>query len=156
MPYTYCRKILKVFASLCFVSLIAHSSAAETSVKQKVAGIGGMFFRAEDPPALAKWYDEHLGISPVPTTYEAQPWQQEAGATVFAPFNKNTEYFGDKAKSWMINFRVHDLDAMVKQLKTAGIAVEVDPETYPNGRFARLTDPEGNPIQLWQPIIGQE
>jgi predicted enzyme related to lactoylglutathione lyase len=120
------------------------------STKEKVTGIGGFFYRAADPAALAKWYEEHLGIPPVPTTYEVEPWRQEAGYTVFAAFQANTKYFGDSTKTWMMNFRVRSLDAMVAQLRRAGIEVEVDPETYPNGRFARLKDPEGNPIQLWE------
>jgi predicted enzyme related to lactoylglutathione lyase len=69
---------------------------------------------------------------------------------VFAPFAANTPFFGDMAKQWMINFRVRNLDAMVAQLRREGIAVEVDPEVYPNGRFAKLSDPEGNGIQLWE------
>ncbi|WP_421856418.1 VOC family protein [Oricola sp.] len=117
----------------------------------KVAGIGGMFFRASDPAALSKWYADHLGVDPVPTDYDSQPWQQAAGPTVFAPFPTDTEYFGEHANHWMINFRVEDLDAMIAQLEAAGIAVARDPETYPNGRFARLHDPEGNPVELWEP-----
>ncbi len=120
-------------------------------MKQKVSGIGGMFFRAEDPSMLAQWYEEHLGVKQVPTTYEEPPWTQEAGSTVFAPFSKDTDYFGNPEKAWMINFRVDDLDAMVAQLRAAGIEVTVDDEEYPNGRFARLYDPEGNPIELWEP-----
>jgi glyoxylase I family protein len=118
---------------------------------ESVTGIGGFFFKAADPAALAQWYQQHLGISPVPDTYEIDPWSQAAGPTVFAPFGQNTMYFGRQEQTWMINFRVRDLDAMVGQLQAAGIEVEVDPQTYPNGRFARLADPEGNPIQLWQP-----
>lgn len=117
---------------------------------QKVLGIGGLFFRAENPEQLAKWYETHLGISLVPTSYEEQPWQQESGPTVFAPFKKDTKYFGRQEQGWMINFRVADLDAMVAQLRTAGIEIE-EPTSYPNGDFARLHDPEGNPIELWQP-----
>jgi len=115
---------------------------------EKVDGIGGFFFRAKDPQALAAWYEKHLGIDPVPKSYDGKPWTQQAGITVFAPFPANTTYF---AQAWMINFRVRNLDAMAAQLRNAGIAVEVDPKTYPNGRFAQLQDPEGNPIQLWQP-----
>ncbi len=80
-----------------------------------------------------------------------RPWQQEAGATAFAPFPESTKYFGDATKTWMINFRVRNLDAMVNQLQGAGIAVEVNQEAFPYGRFARLNDPEGNPIELWEP-----
>jgi glyoxylase I family protein len=119
---------------------------------ETVTGIGGLFFRAHDPDGLAKWYRDHLGVGVVPKDYGTQSWRQEAGPTAFAPFPQDTKYFGDPDKVWMINFRVTDLDAMVAQLEGAGIAVKIDPETYPNGRFARLHDPEGNPIELWQPM----
>jgi glyoxylase I family protein len=118
---------------------------------EKVTGIGGVFFRASDPESLARWYEQHLGILPVPSSYGGPVWQQEAGPTVFAPFPDATDYFGDPHKVWMVNFRVPDLDKMADQLRASGIEVKVDPESYPNGRFARLHDPEGNPIELWQP-----
>lgn len=118
---------------------------------QRVTGIGGLFFRAKSPDALAQWYQQNLGIDLTPTDYGQKPWSQEAGPTVFAPFPPDTDCFGDVTKQWMINFRVRDLDAMVEQLRAAGIAITIDPEKYPNGRFARLHDPEGNPIELWEP-----
>jgi predicted enzyme related to lactoylglutathione lyase len=118
---------------------------------QHVTGIGGLFFRAKDPAALSQWYKEHLGINLVPADYSEKPWSQEAGPTVFAPFPQDTDYFGSNDRQWMINFRVRDLDAMVEELRAAGIDVAVDPERYPNGRFARTHDPEGNPIELWEP-----
>jgi glyoxylase I family protein len=117
---------------------------------EKVTGIGGFFFRARDPQALAEWYRDHLGVDLVPDDCGKLPWQQQAGPTAFAPFPDDTEYFGDAAKQWMINFRVGDLDAIVAQLRAAGVSVEINPEKYPNGRFARLQDPEGNPIELWE------
>lgn len=118
---------------------------------EKVAGIGGFFFRAQDPKGLANWYLQHLGVDLTPTTEGGTVWQQEAGPTSFTPFPETTKYFGDPSKSWMINFRVHDMDKMVAQLRAAGIEVK-DPESYPGiGRFTRLHDPEGNPIELWQP-----
>ncbi|MEX2161298.1 MAG: VOC family protein [Anaerolineales bacterium] len=118
---------------------------------ENVTGIGGLFFRAKNPEALAKWYQDNLGVTLTPTSYDGEPWQQEAGVTVFQPFPEDTDYFGNAAKVWMVNFRVRDLDAMVTQLRAAGMEVKVHPEPYPNGRFAHLTDPEGNPIELWQP-----
>lgn len=144
---------------LCACALIASAnvkSAAQsppqpTPNMEKVTGIGGFFFKATDPKALAEWYERHLGVTRTPTSYSEQPWEQEKGVTVFGPFSADTKYFGRPAQQWMINFRVRDLDAMVAQLKRAGIAVEVDAQMYPNGRFARLADPEGNPIQLWEP-----
>jgi len=67
------------------------------------------------------------------------------------PFPADTSYFGSAERTWMINFRVRDLDAMVAQLRASGLDVTVDPETCPNGRFAKLRDPEGNPIELSEP-----
>ncbi len=124
---------------------------ARATEMEKVTGIGGLFFRAHDPTALGRWYQQHLGISLTPSSYEESVWQQEAGPTVFTPFAETSKYFGDAHKVWMVNFRVRDLDRMAAQLRAAGIAVEIDPKSYPNGRFARLHDPEGNPIELWQP-----
>lgn len=118
---------------------------------ERVDGIGGFFFRAKDPKALAQWYEDNLGIPPVPTKYGMPSWETEAGTTVFAPFPKDTTYFGDPDHHWMLNLRVRDLDKMAAQLRANGITVEIDPERYPNGRFAKVLDPEGNPIQLWQP-----
>jgi predicted enzyme related to lactoylglutathione lyase len=118
---------------------------------ERVDGIGGFFFTAQDPAALGRWYAEHLGIAEVPTSYDAEVWVQTAGETVFAPFPAWTDGAPVGPTGWGINFRVRDLDAMVAQLRADGIDVEIDPEAYPNGRFAQLTDPEGNAIQLWQP-----
>jgi predicted enzyme related to lactoylglutathione lyase len=162
------RRLLFVFGASCVVTrerdAIAAVAASATPVKgtdtksgtaaatetEKVTGIGGLFFRAKDPDGLGRWYQQHLGIALTPTNYEDPVWQQEAGPTVFSPFPETTDYFGDSSKVWMINFRVRDLDKMAAQLRAAGIEVKIDPQTYPNGRFAHLSDPEGNPIELWQ------
>ena len=117
----------------------------------RVMGIGGVFFRAKDPKGLARWYQEHLGITMTPDNYEDDCWRQEAGFTVFAPFPQETPYFGAREQAFMVNFRVRDLEGLAAQLRGAGIEVAMDPETYPNGRFARIHDPEGNPIELWEP-----
>ncbi|MBB5518946.1 VOC family protein [Amphiplicatus metriothermophilus] len=117
----------------------------------KVAGIGGFFFRARDPKALAAWYERHLGVADIANGV----WTQEAGQTVFAPFAANTDYFGRREQQWMINFRVDDLAAMTARLKAAGIDVETRAEWDSQaGRFARIHDPEGNPIELWEPAPG--
>ena len=118
---------------------------------ERVTGIGGIFFRAQNPKALKEWYAQHLGVGPASPDNPYDPWEQAAGPTVFEPFAANTEYFGRESQQWMINFRVRDLDAMAAQLRDAGIEVTIAPdESY--GRFARLHDPEGNPIELWQPL----
>lgn len=114
----------------------------------KVTGIGGLFFRAHDPSALAAWYEEHLGIGNIHTTV----WRQDAGTTIFGPFKEDTDYFGRPEQQWMVNFRIDDLDAMMAKLKAAGIAVETRAEWDSEvGRFCRIHDPEGNPIELWEP-----
>jgi glyoxylase I family protein len=110
----------------------------------KVTGIGGLFFRAQDTKALADWYERHLGVGGF--------WEQEAGVTIFSPFKADTDYF-PAGKQWMINFRVDDLNALMVQLKESGIGVETRAEwnTPQTGRFARIVDPEGNQVELWQP-----
>jgi catechol 2,3-dioxygenase-like lactoylglutathione lyase family enzyme len=117
---------------------------------EKVTGIGGFFFRAHDPKALGLWYQQHLGILLTPTSEGASVWEQEAGPTVFAPFPETTKYFGDPQKVWMLNFRVRDLDKLAAQLQAAGIEVKIAADDS-IGKFARVHDPEGNPIELWQP-----
>ena len=117
----------------------------------RVTGIGGFFFPARDPALLARWYMTHFGIDPVPGDYVTPPWRQEAGDTVFAPFKGEPGGSDPVESRWILNLRVDDLGGMVAALRAAGTIVEVDPETYPNGRFARLADPEGNPLELWQP-----
>lgn len=86
----------------------------------------------------------------MPSDYSKKPWSQEVGPTVFSPFAQETDYFGNAEKGWMINLRVRDLLTVAENLRRADIKVTVDPETYPNGRFARLHDPDGNPIE-WEP-----
>lgn len=118
---------------------------------EKVTGIGGMFFRGRDPKTLSRWYTTHLGID-----MDDAVWRQDAGPTVFAPFRESTDYFSRPEQQWMINFRVRDLDAMLAQLRAAGIAAETRPEWDSEvGRFARIHDPEGNPIELWEPAAGE-
>lgn len=118
---------------------------------ERVVGIGGLFVRARDPDRLNAWYVTHLGIDPVPASYDVSSWWQQAGPTVVAAMSDDPAHFGGDERSWTVNFRVRDLTAMVDQLRAAGIEVEVDPEEYPNGRFATVRDPEGNLVQLWQP-----
>jgi hypothetical protein len=119
---------------------------------ERVTGIGGFFFVAGDPGGLSRWYAEHLGIGAPPESYDEEVWTQQAGPTVFAPFGTDvTESPHLGPTGWGINFRVDNLDAIVAQLREAGVEVEVDVEIYPNGRFAQLADPEGNAIQLWEP-----
>jgi glyoxylase I family protein len=115
---------------------------------ERVTGIGGLFFRSSDPATSARWYSDHLGID-AGGEGESDVWQQAAGPTVFAPFANDTDYFPER-NSFMLNLRVANLDAMLHQLRDAGINVEITFEDEHVGRFARLSDPDGNPIELWQ------
>jgi glyoxylase I family protein len=113
----------------------------------QVTGIGGIFFRAKDPKALAVWYAKHLGIT-------QGYWNQAAGPTVFAPFAAATDYFPAE-KQWMLNLRVDDLDSLTAQLRADGVVVETKADWDMDGsygRFARIHDPEGTPIELWEPL----
>ncbi|WNM26180.1 VOC family protein [Demequina capsici] len=114
-----------------------------------VTGIGGLFFRSHDPEGRAAWYREHLGIDAGAEGSDAV-WQQEAGMTVFAPFSPDSPYF-DADQPFMLNLRVTGLDAMLAHFDGAGIAVERQPDWETEyGRFVRIHDPEGLPIELWE------
>ena len=117
---------------------------------EKVVGFGGFFFRSAQPEALATWYRDMLGIDLVPNSEDQQPWITQGGATVFAPFSADTTYFAAD-KAFMLNFKVSDLAAIVAQLEAAGVTVTPVPEMPGIGKFAHLADPEGTPIELWEP-----
>ena len=122
-----------------------------------VEGIGGIFFRAKDPAMLAKWYLDHLDVGPGGTpgdgvAADAWLWMTRGGPVVFAPFAADNDYFAAD-KAFMINLRVSGLDQLVDRLRGAGIAVVTDPDWDQAGvgRFARIHDPEGNAVELWEP-----
>jgi predicted enzyme related to lactoylglutathione lyase len=119
--------------------------------------MGGLFFRSRDPDALNAWYREHLGVGAgCDATGQGEPdewsWKTTAGPLVFAPFKQDTDYFAAD-KQFMINLRVSAIDALIASLQAAGIEVITKPEwdDPTTGRFARVHDPEGNAIELWEP-----
>ena len=115
---------------------------------ERVLGIGGYFLRARDPAALTAWYRDHLGLD----VDRHGLWQQEAGPTVFAPFEAETGYFGSREQQTMLDLRVRDLDAMLAQLRERGADVDDHVQDMAGvGRFGWVTDPEGNRVELWQP-----
>jgi len=119
---------------------------------QRVLGIGGFFFRARDPQRLIDWYRDTLGIETMDPSGAGGVWQQQAGPTVFSPFVEDTHYFGRREQTYMLNFRVGDLDAMLEQLRAADATVDDKVETLEGiGRFGWASDPEGNRFELWQP-----
>jgi predicted enzyme related to lactoylglutathione lyase len=124
---------------------------------ERVTGIGGVFFRANDPGALLAWYQEHLGIAPEFETGSVFHWRDPAepdrpGSTTWAIFPADTTYFGAMSQSSMINYRVRDLDAMLDQLRRAGAEVDERVEVMTGyGRFGWASDPAGNRFELWEP-----
>jgi catechol 2,3-dioxygenase-like lactoylglutathione lyase family enzyme len=123
-----------------------------------VVGMGGYFFRAKDPTELKAWYREHLGVGGgMGTGAEGQSnpycWYHEGGPMVFEPFPEASDYFpGDRTA--MVNLRVRDLAGLVAQLRGAGVAIAKEDLGTEAGSFVRIHDPEGNPIELWEPPAG--
>ena len=131
---------------------------------KRVTGIGGVFFKSENPQKLYDWYEQHLGIKREPHGQGASfHWRelQAAGSTEPGPeaetawsiFPQTTKHFGPGKAGFMVNYRVDDLDALLAQLTAAGVSVNPHREDAPYGRFAWITDPEGNRIELWQPLV---
>jgi predicted enzyme related to lactoylglutathione lyase len=121
---------------------------------ERVTSIGGIFFKAQDPQRLAVWYREHLGISSTDGHAEFE-WREkdrpdQIGRTVWSLFPRDTDYFGPGSQTFMVNYRVTDLDGMIEQLHRGGVTVEKT-EDYSYGRFAWIVDPEGNRVELWEP-----
>lgn len=122
---------------------------------ERVQGIGGIFFKARDPKALARWYADNLGLPVEDWGGAVIAWSQQHAAeqanTTWSPFAEDTSYFGAGGKPFMVNFRVRDLDAMRAQLLAAGCEVDERVEDSEFGKFGWVTDPEGNRVELWQP-----
>lgn len=126
---------------------------------KRVTGIGGVFFKARDPKALGEWYREHLGVPLEDWGGAAFSWQTPdnpsgVGTTIWNPFTQDTSYFGTGGSSFMVNFRVHDVHALVAALRAEGCAVEDKVEESEYGKFGWVIDPDGNKIELWQPPAG--
>jgi predicted enzyme related to lactoylglutathione lyase len=118
----------------------------------KATGVGGVFFKTRDPKAQSAWYAAHLGIPKSDDGSLIFDGPSSMGMTVFAPFPADTGYFGDGPQQTMLNFRVDDLDALLKLLAEAGVRVDPKRQDESYGRFAWIWDPEGNRIELWQPL----
>lgn len=120
---------------------------------KRVIGIGGIFFKAKDPKALAEWYEKHLGIDFGGKVYaDFQFQEKEKGWTAFSFFDENTNYFTPSEKEFMINLRVENLDELLKILRDEGVQVFDEREDGDYGKFGWILDPEGNKIELWEPI----
>lgn len=127
---------------------------------ERVTGIGGVFFKARDPKALGVWYQDKLGVALMEGgTWSLFRWREQgdperAGTTVWSLFPSDTKYFAPSQATFMINYRVRDLDRLLAQLRAQGVAVEPKVLEEFNGKFAWVVDPEGNKIELWEPKAG--
>ena len=118
----------------------------------KAVGVGGVFLKASDPQKLSAWYAQHLGIPLQDGGSLAFDGPESMGMTVFAHFPESTKYFGEGPQQAMVNFRVDNLDELLQQLAPAGVRIDPNREDYDYGRFAWIWDPEGNRIELWEPV----
>jgi len=120
---------------------------------KRATGIGGIFFKANNPKELAAWYEKHLGIEFGGKVYaDFQFQEREKGWTAFSLFDADTKYFEPSAKQFMINLRVENLDELLKVLREEGVHVFGETEDGDYGKFGWILDPEGNKIELWQPL----
>ena len=122
---------------------------------KKVTGIGGIFFKCNDPKVMKDWYDKNLGFGNEQwgTNFE---WREvdndKKGSTVWSPFSSTTKYFEPSTKDFMINYRVEDLEGLVQQLKKDGVTLVDEIQDSEYGKFVHILDPEGNKVELWQPV----
>lgn len=124
----------------------------------RVTGIGGVFFKSNgDNKALARWYEENLGIVPEEFGAAVFKWPddraEDEGATVWHVADKDSDWFAPSQSSFMINYRVDDLAEMVEHLQANGVEILQGPESHENGKFAWIMDPDGNKVELWEPMI---
>lgn len=123
---------------------------------KRVTGIGGIFFRSKDPAASKTWYRDRLGIPVGEDGHAMFLWRENdepgrTGATIWAPFEADTDYFGESGQQLMVNYRVDDLDALLGQLQREGVEIVSHREEHDFGKFAWIVDPDGNRVELWEP-----
>ena len=123
-------------------------------MKKRVTGLGGFFFKAKDPDKVKKWYNEHLGLNT--DRYGCTFWWKDKEgndcSTQWSPMNEDTDYYKPSEQPFMMNFRVENLEELLKTLKEEGVQVVGEMETYDYGKFGWIMDPEGNKIELWEPV----
>ena len=123
---------------------------------KRVTGLGGLFFKAKEPKAMYEWYEKHLGIKNEPHSGAMFHWRdaddpEKTGLTVWSIFPSNTKYFGAGQQTFMTNFRVENLAELLKALREEGVTIDPKVDESEYGKFAWVTDPEGNRIELWEP-----
>lgn len=122
----------------------------------KVTGIGGIFFKTKNPKEIKEWYGKNLGLAVgeygSPFEFRNANRPEEINYLMWTPFKQETDYFAPSEKEFMINYRVQNIEGLVKKLKEDGVTVLDKIETYDYGKFVHIMDPEGNKIELWEPV----
>jgi predicted enzyme related to lactoylglutathione lyase len=134
----------------------AEKRARMTESKKRVTGIGGIFFKAKDPQNMYAWYEKHLGIQSQPGMGAMFQWRraddpEQEAMTIWSIFPQESKYFNPSSAPFMINYQVDNLDALLEALKAEGVTIDPKREDHEYGKFAWITDPEGNRIELWEP-----
>jgi predicted enzyme related to lactoylglutathione lyase len=131
-------------------------TGADGGSMKKVTGIGGIFFKCEDPAEMKEWYKKHLGLETdeYGTNFE---WRQadapdQKGFTQWSPFEKKSAYFGSPEQKVMINYRVENLEVLLEQLRNEGVEIVDEVEEHDYGKFVHILDGEGNRVELWEPV----
>lgn len=126
----------------------------------KITGIGGVFFKSNNPKVLAEWYQKNLGLSLEPWGGAILRWKddtaEDGGGTAWHVKENNPDEFAPSQSSFMINYRIDDMGKMVEQLKANGVPILKGPESHENGKFLWVVDPDGNKVELWEPKIWDE
>ncbi|CAN5561445.1 hypothetical protein BH10BAC5_BH10BAC5_19590 [soil metagenome] len=142
--------------SFGFVAKEIVTISHDNTALKRVTGLGGVFFKSKDPKKLKEWYQTHLGLNmdDYGTSFE---WRlsddgSKKGYTQWGTFKETTKYFLPSEKQFMINYRVADLEALVKELKTEGVTITDTLEAYDYGKFIHIMDDDGNKIELWEPL----
>jgi predicted enzyme related to lactoylglutathione lyase len=125
-------------------------------IKKKVTGIGGIFFKCKDPEKMKDWYSKNLGLvkDEYGSVFEFRKSDEpnQKAYAVWSPFPKDTDYFKPSKKEFMVNYRVENIEDLVNELKAEGVNIVDDIETFEYGKFVHILDPEGNKIELWEPV----
>jgi predicted enzyme related to lactoylglutathione lyase len=166
---------LCIFMLFVVLSLVSCNSTSSRSVEEindseklkqteidmndttpKVTGVGGIFFRSKNPKEIKEWYGKNLGlaINDYGSSFEFRNANKpgEINYLQWSPFNEETDYFNPSEKQFMINYRVQNLEGLIKKLKENGVIILDEIEEYDYGKFAHILDPEGNKIELWEPV----
>lgn len=136
-----------------------HSEKKETAINDtipKVTGVGGIFFQSKNPKKIAEWYGKNLGLAiddhGSPFEFRNANRPEEINYLRWSPFEEGSAYFAPSEKAVMINYRVQNMEGLVKKLRENGVTIVDSIETYEYGKFVHIMDPEGNKIELWEPI----